>query len=1059
MERVYHLIVHHPKSVLLLILLLTSFFVSHARHIRLNSSVENLFSQDDPEKQYYTEIHRLFGNDEIAVIGLVTENIYIPAVLEKLKRITAQVEKVDGVQSVASLTNVPDPIANVVEPPLLIPQIPATPEALAALRKKVEENPIYLNLASRDGTGAALIIFFKNLSTEEFAQKQIDEKLQAIIDRERGNDKIYLTGMQNIKLNSVKLMQQDLRMFIPLSLAVIIVVLAICFRNLRGVILPLLSVGCGVIWTLGTMVLTEESITIGTLVLPSLLIVIGSTYSIYVIAQYEEEAEKGGSPQEVVYRSLVRVSVPVTVAALTTIVGFVTLLVNRIGSIRALGLYGVVGFASVTIIMLTLIPAALALLSLPRRSRTPSTQGGLNTLLARIAQFDRDHQKLIMVAVALLLIPCFWGIARIRVDSNFLQFFRADSPVRRANEIVSEKIGGAQIFYVVVESGTREGVKSWEVLRRIKGLQRYLASLPGVDQTLSLADYCDLFDKAIQSGGMGSDEVVVEGAEPVAEPPPTQPSPPATPVVLLADLWEKAEQIDPPDQLRAVMQLLSVIPKTLSSVVSPDFSTGNILVRTRLTSSSDIIRTAEAVEAYAKEHFPPEVTVRPTGSLILLNKATENIVIGQIQSFALATGAIFVIMSALFLSARVGVIAMIPNLFPILVLFGLMGVSGIVLNLGTSTIATLALGIAVANTVHLMTRLSFEMRADADQERALLQTLSTVGKPSVYVSSSLFLGFLTLYFSTFIPIQKFGLLFATVIVVTLVGNVMLLPALLASRRILTVWDLLYTVTQLTQKLEQRVAERTQELQEVNRQLEAASRHKSEFLARMSHELRTPMNAIIGFTRLVMRRAKDTLPKREHENLGKVLISAEHLLALINDILDLSKVEAGRMEVHAVRFELEPLIDLCLHTVEPLVKGERLRLVKELRDDIPELFTDQDKLKQILMNLLSNAIKFAEAGTITVTAQCQDGKVAIAVADTGIGIPAEQLALVFEEFHQVDSSHTRQYSGTGLGLSISRHFAQLLGGDITLQSTVGVGSIFTVAVPVHYDTTRLIMNQN
>jgi len=166
-----------------------------------------------------------------------------------------------------------------------------------------------------------------------------------------------------------------------------------------------------------------------------------------------------------------------------------------------------------------------------------------------------------------------------------------------------------------------------------------------------------------------------------------------------------------------------------------------------------------------------------------------------------------------------------------------------------------------------------------------------------------------------------------------------------------------------------------------------------------------------------------------------------------------------MEVHAVRFELEPLIDLCLHTVEPLVKGERLRLVKELRDDIPELFTDQDKLKQILMNLLSNAIKFAEAGTITVTAQCQDGKVAIAVADTGIGIPAEQLALVFEEFHQVDSSHTRQYSGTGLGLSISRHFAQLLGGDITLQSTVGVGSIFTVAVPVHYDTTRLIMNQN
>ena len=411
-------------------------------------------------------------------------------------------------------------------------------------------------------------------------------------------------------------------------------------------------------------------------------------------------------------------------------------------------------------------------------------------------------------------------------------------------------------------------------------------------------------------------------------------------------------------------------------------------------------------------------------------------------------------MSAIFLSVRVGAIAMIPYLFPIMVFFGLMGASGVVLNFGTNMIALVVLGIAVDSTIHLMTRLSFAMRTGADQAQALLQTLATVGKPNLYVSSSFFLGLLVYGFSTFVPIQQFGLLSAIALVITLVANVVLLPALLASRRILTVWDLLYTVTQLTHKLEQRVAERTQELQEVNRQLEVASRHKSEFLARMSHELRTPMNAIIGFTRLVMRRSQDILPKREHENLGKVLISAEHLLTLINDILDLSKVEAGRMEVHAVRFELEPLINLCLHTVEPLVKNERLRLVKKLEGGMPELFTDQDKLKQILMNLLSNALKFTEAGTITVTAQRQDRHVVISVADTGIGIPTDQLALVFEEFHQVDNSATRQYSGTGLGLSISRHFAQLLGGDIMIQSTVGVGSTFTVIIPLCYEAAQL-----
>jgi signal transduction histidine kinase/CheY-like chemotaxis protein len=264
------------------------------------------------------------------------------------------------------------------------------------------------------------------------------------------------------------------------------------------------------------------------------------------------------------------------------------------------------------------------------------------------------------------------------------------------------------------------------------------------------------------------------------------------------------------------------------------------------------------------------------------------------------------------------------------------------------------------------------------------------------------------------------------------------------------------VRQHAEELEARVRERTQELEEANRQLESVSRHKSEFLANMSHELRTPMNAIIGFTRLVMRRAKDILPTREHDNLGKILISADHLLTLINDILDLSKIEAGRMEVHSSSFSLEPLIDVCLRTVEPLVRSERLQLVKDIEPGLSPLFTDQDKLKQIVVNLLSNAVKFTEEGTITVSARQRDGQVAIAVTDTGIGIPADKLGLIFEEFRQVDSSTTRRYSGTGLGLSISRHLARLLGGDINVQSTIEVGSTFTAIMPLRYQAVHLAM---
>jgi signal transduction histidine kinase/DNA-binding response OmpR family regulator/HAMP domain-containing protein len=252
-----------------------------------------------------------------------------------------------------------------------------------------------------------------------------------------------------------------------------------------------------------------------------------------------------------------------------------------------------------------------------------------------------------------------------------------------------------------------------------------------------------------------------------------------------------------------------------------------------------------------------------------------------------------------------------------------------------------------------------------------------------------------------------------------------------------------------EELEARVEMRTRELQEANRRLQEASRHKSEFLANMSHELRTPLNAIIGFTRLVMRRTRELLPEKQYENLEKILISSDHLLQLINGILDLSKIEAGRMEVRPARADLHQLVSACMRTVEPLVKSERLRLVVDLPDDLPELLTDPDKLTQILINLLSNAIKFTEAGTITVSAQCRGNTISIAVADTGIGIAQDALELIFEEFRQIDSSSTRRYGGTGLGLSITRHFARLLQGEIGVQSAVGVGSIFTVTIPIRY----------
>ncbi len=241
--------------------------------------------------------------------------------------------------------------------------------------------------------------------------------------------------------------------------------------------------------------------------------------------------------------------------------------------------------------------------------------------------------------------------------------------------------------------------------------------------------------------------------------------------------------------------------------------------------------------------------------------------------------------------------------------------------------------------------------------------------------------------------------------------------------------------------------------QANIQIQEATRLKSQFLANMSHEVRTPMNAIIGFTRLVLRRGKDELSERSRENLEKVRASADHLLGLINDILDLSKIEAGRLEVKSERFNVKRTVASSCATISPLIK-EGVTLDYEVPDDIGEAHTDESRLRQVLINLLSNAAKFTDAGKVTVRASRdgateEDASLVISVSDTGTGIPADKLEMIFEEFRQVDGSITRKHQGTGLGLAITRKLTALLGGEVEVESEVGVGSTFTVRVPVVY----------
>jgi signal transduction histidine kinase len=248
-----------------------------------------------------------------------------------------------------------------------------------------------------------------------------------------------------------------------------------------------------------------------------------------------------------------------------------------------------------------------------------------------------------------------------------------------------------------------------------------------------------------------------------------------------------------------------------------------------------------------------------------------------------------------------------------------------------------------------------------------------------------------------------------------------------------------------------------EIQDKSRQLAEASQHKSQFLANMSHELRTPLNAIIGVTEMLREDAEAL--KQDLEPLDRVLGAGRHLLALINDILDLSKIEAGRMELHLETFALVPVIKDVAKTIEPMAMKSGNRVVIDCPPDLGTIHADQTRFQQSLLNLASNANKFTEKGTLTITAHQgqEDGRdcVTIAVADTGIGMTPEQIGKLFQEFSQASSATASKYGGTGLGLAISKRFCQMMGGDITVESEPGRGSTFTIRLPRIVEAPRVV----
>jgi len=774
----------YPRTSLLIMAAATVFALAGVKRIGFDGSLTSLSVPNDPARLYNDEIHRQFGDEEIGVVLLENDDVYRPENVAALRELTDRLEKVRGVSRALSITNASDPVADVFNPPPLLAPGPVTPATVAQLRERVKANPIYVpNLVAANAKAAAVTLFFKNAATTD-DETAVDHDVQAVLEASAGRGKIHYTGMSHIRVQAVEHMRNDLVAFLPGSLLVMAVVLYGIFRSVRATVLPLCLLAVGVGCLVGMMGWLGEPITLATLVLPSLLLVIGGSYAIHIVNAYLDlvrnpETSKLGA-EETFKRMLDRVGLPVFVSALTNAVGFGSLAIHPIPAIASLGEFAVLGIAVVAVGSMIGLP--LALLSMPgrqvsRRSAAQSLESedkqkapGLERAVAYIGSICVDHRLKVLTGAAVVTCLAAWGARQVEVDTDFLKSFRKNSPVREAFAAIEQNLAGANPISVVITGPEPDYFRNVGSLRRVKDFQAFVKTLPGVDTSLSLVDYLDELDLGLQQSG--GEMNVDEATGNVVEAPPP------------ASFWQ-----DPDKQLPQVLQLVSANPRSFSGVVDKNFQRLHITLRTSLTGSRETSVLIGKVKTYAADAFPPGIDVQLTGTLVVMSSISDRILSGQIESTAVAFAIILVLLSIMFLSLRVGVLAMIPNVIPNVVFFGVMGYGGIQLNMATSIIAAVALGISVDGTIHYMARLDRIVKSTGSQREALLATLRIISRPVVAMTLMLATGFLVMVTSNFVIISTFGWLTALTMVVSLITTLFLVPAILATTSVINAWDL------------------------------------------------------------------------------------------------------------------------------------------------------------------------------------------------------------------------------------------------------------------------------
>lgn len=739
MEKLSDLIIRFRGVIILAVILITLFLGYQMKNLSINSDVVSSLPDSDPYASLLKEVGEKFGGNKIGMVILATEDIYRKEVLEHVAQITDTLEQIVGISSVTSLTNIISirsgeeglEVSNLVDPY----DIPDTPEELALLKEKVTSKDLYKgNLVSADGT--ATVVMFSLLDSAK-----VEEVSRTVIARTEAMnlpEKLYYAGAPMMVTAISSLISNDLVKLIPISFIVIALTLLLGFRTKRGLFMPLLVCGISIVWTMGSMALFGFQLTMISNNIPILLLAVGSAYTIHVLNRIAQVRDS--DKRRILVTAMKHIFIPVILAGVTTMIGFLSFIFGSyLEMIRDFGLFTALGTFFAVLLSLFFVPAVVynfrirqdnleyEAITLKKSYLSKRYLSPLKNLLFR-------HPKYILTGWALLILIGLSGIFLIKRNVNIQDYFKKGNPTRVAEQIMVEKFGGSKPIFVVFDGD----MQSPEVLGAMARCEEHMRRSSDILTTQSIAG-------------------------------------------LILDLSEGfGEGRKIPDDKDIIQQLWFLIDGNamLDRMVSRDLRQGVIISKFISPENKAKIEFGQYMQKFIDENSTENCRIRITGMPFIDVTMNRSLLRSQVGSLSIAVILVIIIVALILRSLFKGLLATLPMMGAIIILFGVMGFGGIPLNIATVLVASVALGIGIDYSIHIISNFNYWIERGEDIHHAIEDTIFISGKAIVINVVSVAAGFMVLLFSEMVPLQYFGLLIGISMIASSQAAMTFLPVIL-----------------------------------------------------------------------------------------------------------------------------------------------------------------------------------------------------------------------------------------------------------------------------------------